>query len=561
MNLPNLIKCCKSITLLCLSILIVNNALAQTPDDNWDARFNTLGITGTVLTTASSGTDLYVGGNLTAVGGTSANNIAKWNGVSWSLLGTSGNNGTNGSVNAIAVDGSDIYVGGSFTSAGGVSVSNIAKWDGNNWSALGSGVDGDIQTILVKASDEIYVGGFFSNAGGQSVNNIAKWNGSNWSALGSGVNSTVRALAYNSNLVYVGGSFTSAGGGTANKIAAWNSSNSTWSILGDGMALGDVNALHVLSNELYAGGLFSSAGGVSAKKIAKWDGGNWSALGEGMTGGDVNALTSVGSALYAAGSFTTAGSVNADQVAKWDGNSWSALGSGIDGGLVFTLSSISTAVYAGGSFTTAGGKSSQKIALWDEGGSVPIELATFSATIVDSQIKLRWVTLTEENNYGFDIERKSGSDQQWEKIAFMSGYGTTQVPQYYEYADAEAIQARTAGTIQYRLKQIDIDGAYEYFGPAIVNLNNLPTEFRLEQNYPNPFNPQTKIRFTVPASAFTSLKIYNIKGEEVHTALARHLDAGQYEIVFDASAYPSGAYYYVLKSGSLVENKTMLLLK
>ena len=86
--------------------------------------------------------DLYVGGDFTTAGGNPASRIAKWNGSSWSALG-SGMNGSNpgfAPVTALAVSGSDLYAAGGFTNAGGVEANRIAKWNGSSWSALGSGV-------------------------------------------------------------------------------------------------------------------------------------------------------------------------------------------------------------------------------------------------------------------------------------------------------------------------------------------------------------------------------------------------------------------------------------
>ena len=125
-------------------------------DINWDDRFDLLGISGTVLAMAVSGTDLYVGGTFTLAGAVSVSNIAKWDGSSWTALGS----GTNGLVLAVAVDGSDLYVGGNFTTAGGVSASNIAKWDGSssNWSALGSGISGGDVRALAVSGGNVYVG-------------------------------------------------------------------------------------------------------------------------------------------------------------------------------------------------------------------------------------------------------------------------------------------------------------------------------------------------------------------------------------------------------------------
>ena len=92
-------------------------------------------------------------------------------------------------VYALAFDASgNLYAGGCFTTAGGVSANRIAKWDGSSWSALGSGMNDSVYALAVDASGNLYAGGYFTTAGGVSANRIAKWNGSSWSALGSGMN-------------------------------------------------------------------------------------------------------------------------------------------------------------------------------------------------------------------------------------------------------------------------------------------------------------------------------------------------------------------------------------
>src|SRR5882672_10847129 len=166
-------------------------------------------------------------------GGTAANYIAKWDGSSWSALGSgfSGPCFTCTEVVALAVSGSDLYAGGIFTAAGGTAANYIAKWNGSSWSALGSalgsGVNGSVAALAVSGSD-LYAGGYFTTAGGSAANHIAKWNGSSWSALGSGIEQSgggyivVLALAVSGNDLYAGGGFTTAGGSEANHIAKWN---------------------------------------------------------------------------------------------------------------------------------------------------------------------------------------------------------------------------------------------------------------------------------------------------------------------------------------------------
>ncbi|MBN1997839.1 endo-1,4-beta-xylanase, partial [candidate division KSB1 bacterium] len=97
-------------------------------------------------------------------------------------------------------------------------------------------------------------------------------------------------------------------------------------------------------------------------------------------------------------------------------------------------------------------------------------------------------------------------------------------------------------------------------------VNTLPSEFKLEQNYPNPFNPTTKIEFSIPESAKTSLKIYDILGREVATLVNKNLTAGVYNITWDAknsdgSQIVSGTYFYRLAAGNFLITQKMIFLK
>ncbi len=342
-------------------VVMVNDAEAVYPvridptfsDADWSSMGGMPGTDGDVYASVvdASG-NLYIGGSFTVVGETTANGIAKWNGTSWSALGS----GMNGNVSALALSGSDLYAGGGFTTAGGVATTNIAKWEGTNWSALGSGLNGVVDALALSGSD-LYAGGDFSTAGGVAANCVAKWNGSNWSALGSGLNGVVYALALSGSDLYAGGNFTTAGGNSANFVAKWD--GSSWSALGSGMN-DFVEALTVLGSDLYVGGNFSTAGGVVANSIAKWDGNSWSTLASGF-GVDVAALAVSGSDLYAGGPFGV--------FAKWNGSSWSAPDPGVNEGdddpVIFTLAVSGSNVYVGGEFTMAGGSAANGIAQWN----------------------------------------------------------------------------------------------------------------------------------------------------------------------------------------------------
>ncbi|MBI5652890.1 MAG: hypothetical protein HZC40_20945 [Chloroflexi bacterium] len=317
-----------------------------------------------VETIAIVGTDLYAGGYFTSVGSCASgcNRIAKWNGSTWSALGTGMGDGA---VFALAVRGTDLYAAGSFTNAGSCTsvdgCNRIAKWNGSTWSALGGGMNNTIYALAVIGTD-LYAGGTFIYAGTcmSGCARIAKWNGSIWSALGTGIsNSSVYALAVSGTDLYVGGSFAGAGNCTSGngcyKIAKWN--GATWSPLGTGVD-GAVWTLAVNGTDLYAGGSFLNAGsctsGNGCNYIAKWNGSTWSPLGAGMNN-TVYALAVNNTNIYAGGEFTSAGSCTSgcNSIAKWDGSTWSPLGTGMNND-VYALAISGTDIYAGGNFTSAG---------------------------------------------------------------------------------------------------------------------------------------------------------------------------------------------------------------
>jgi len=307
-----------------------------------------------VWTLTAIGTDLYVGGSFTSIGGLSANRIAKFDTLtsSWSALGV----GVNSDVYALAAVGTDLYVGGNFTTAGGSSANYIAKWDTltSTWSALTTGTNAYVRALAAIGMD-LYIGGNFSIAGGITANCIVKFDTltSTWSSPGSGTNSYVRALAVIGTDLYVGGNFVTAGGSSANYIAKWN--GSAWSALTTG-ANSSVYALAVIGTDLYVGGNFTLAGGIAnTVYVAKWNGLAWSALTTG-TNAYVLALTTDGTDLYVGGNFVTAGGSPANRIARFVilASTWSALRTGVNGD-VYSLVSIGTNVYVGGNFTTAGG--------------------------------------------------------------------------------------------------------------------------------------------------------------------------------------------------------------
>ncbi|MEW6510859.1 MAG: T9SS type A sorting domain-containing protein [Bacteroidota bacterium] len=197
---------------------------------------------------------------------------------------------------------------------------------------------------------------------------------------------------------------------------------------------------------------------------------------------------------------------------------------------------------------------------------LPIQLASFSAAVVSANsVKLTWSTLSETENYGFEVQRSSEKTSGFASLAgsFIPGHGTTIEPQSYTYTDATA----GSGSYYYRLKQIDRDGTVHYSEPVATSgttdvKERAPIVFALMQNYPNPFNPTTEIKFSVENTGRATLRLYNILGAEVATLFDGMAEAGQYyKVRVDGSRLASGVYFFRLESFAKSDLKKMVLLK
>ncbi len=336
-----------------------------------------------------SGSRLVAGGDFHHIGGVAAENIARFDGSSWSPLGA----GVNGPVHALALfnDGNNIklHAAGWFTQADGTPASNIARFDGSGWSPLGSGVTNGPIAALVVFDDgtgrQLYAGGNIFNAGGIFAHGIARWNGTSWSSVAAGVDAEVAALTVHDDgsgpALFVGGTFANAGGVPSPYLAKWRSSG--WKRLGDGHGLDGRGRALLVRNEstgpaLYCGGLFDTAGNVAANQIARFDGTQWSALGSGLISGgaEVYALaeyddgSGAGKQIVAGGGFEVQNGPYYPGIAKWNGTNWVSLGAGTgNNGRVHALCVFDDGqgpeLYAGGDFTQMGGVHEKCIAKWN----------------------------------------------------------------------------------------------------------------------------------------------------------------------------------------------------
>jgi len=213
--------------------------------------------------------------------------------------------------------------------------------------------------------------------------------------------------------------------------------------------------------------------------------------------------------------------------------------------LLLTVPSMLSAQYTGGN----GGGSFSILTL---GGSpMPVKLQSFTFSVSGRDVNLKWVTSMEENNSGFEIYRMStdlngGNPTDWMKIGYVQGNGNTNNTTVYNFNDKKL----SSGKYNYKIKQIDYNGNYEYFTlEGSVNIGNA-TKYDLSQNYPNPFNPTTNIDYQITQDSKVMLKVYDVSGSEVMTLVNTQQKAGYYTVQFDATNLSSGNYFYKLIAGS-----------
>jgi hypothetical protein len=198
---------------------------------------------------------------------------------------------------------------------------------------------------------------------------------------------------------------------------------------------------------------------------------------------------------------------------------------------------------------------------------VPIQLSYFTGLVnpITLSVDLRWGTLSETNNFGFELQKKTISEPTYLTIpgSFVAGHGTTLIPHDYTCSDNET----AAGNWLYRLQQIDLDGTRHSTEPIAINLITAVGERIAEpdviplRNYPNPFNPSTTIEFSLTARGWVSLKVFDILGREVAELADDELLPGDHKLEWNAHRLAGGVYVCRLQSGGTVRARRIILLK
>jgi len=197
----------------------------------------------------------------------------------------------------------------------------------------------------------------------------------------------------------------------------------------------------------------------------------------------------------------------------------------------------------------------------NNGGQLPVELASFSSSVDNRKVTLNWSTASEENNAGFEIERKLTTETVFKNVGHINGAGNSNSVKNYSFSDNNV----STGKYNYRLKQVDFNGNFKYYNLSNEVNIGVPNKFALAQNYPNPFNPTTNINYDLPFDSKVSIKIFDITGREVASIVNQVQAAGYYSVNFNASALSSGVYFYSITadggSQSFAKTLKMMLVK
>jgi hypothetical protein len=170
---------------------------------------------------------------------------------------------------------------------------------------------------------------------------------------------------------------------------------------------------------------------------------------------------------------------------------------------------------------------------------LPVELLTFNAQCVDAHVKLTWITASETNSDHFVVER-SADGEEWDAVANIKGAGNSNQPISYAYTDEQGAE----GTMYYRLKQVDYNGAYEYYGPVTEQCNSgNDIEVRL---FPNPTDGSVWIQCGVSSQG--KVRLCDLAGRVLSSYACEDLST---PLMIPMGALKSGLYIVEVEAEGL----------
>jgi hypothetical protein len=230
------------------------------------------------------------------------------------------------------------------------------------------------------------------------------------------------------------------------------------------------------------------------------------------------------------------------------GNFGYVLGRGADVNGDGTIEVIVAAPLEDGGASNAG-----RVYVFD-GSTVPIELASFRGHVEQAGVRLAWVTLTEQDNLGFNVERASAEDARYARLneSLIPGAGTTTVPHTYSYLD-DAVQRGC--TYWYRLEDVSLTGERAVHGPIQVVF---PSSAGLALSVLGGSEPAFAL--TLPGPGRASLALYNVSGRLVARLWEGQAEAGVTVVrPPECRTMPEGMYTAILSQQGMTAQRNVVI--
>jgi hypothetical protein len=185
---------------------------------------------------------------------------------------------------------------------------------------------------------------------------------------------------------------------------------------------------------------------------------------------------------------------------------------------------------------------------------LPVSLTDFTASVIQSKnVQLDWTTASESNNKGFDVERSADASK-WLTVGYVAGSGNSSTYKNYSYTDRNV----PTGKYFYRLKQVDLDGKFNYSNILSVDING-SLSFELNQSFPNPSRGSSTITYSIPVKTQVVLAVYDMQGRVVSVLQNGERAAGKYAVTVPANLLKPGVYYYKLEAGDFKSTRKMII--
>ncbi len=302
---------------------ITANGIAAWDGSNWTTFGNGLGDTMSpfpfvyIQNMVSHDGNLYVAGQFSEEDGYIGNNIAMWDGTSWTNMA----GGSNKRIFDLIMYNDELYVGGDFDTIGTVEANSIAKWDGTAWHSLDTVFKEDIFSLIVADfqifDDKLYVAGGIPNVYGQSCITVAEFDGNTWTCVSDGLFYGIKRFGVWNDTLIGGNNLHLVNGNPIWETHKYNGTE--WEIFSTQMPLPIAQDFTVYQGELYLSGGMPLVNDEIIPKVVKWDGSNWSRVGTGLTSIVTDALV-FNDELYIAGKFNEENNAEHNYIAKLSHN-------------------------------------------------------------------------------------------------------------------------------------------------------------------------------------------------------------------------------------------------